>query len=726
MCKILIDLFDSNSGKNLKKNFLLIYISLISLVANTAISQSFWTQTNGPFGSGVKGMVSTDTGNVFLSSRFFYRLNNNRDSVINITPGPINGQVGLTTKGVNGDVFVSVNNWIYRSNNHGDSWTPWVRTDSGGLYYDVNSVIFNTQGDIFAGCLPGLFRSTDNGQSWLLVGFTLSNIKCIAINKKGYIFVGVGEAYRSYPGVYRSTDNGNTWEVGFLYGGIDGSDVLSIAIDTTENIYVGTGTSVLRSTDDGVHWTASDLGIGPNSFPYVDVLAIKQNGHIFAGTLSGIFRSTDSGVNWTHHNTGLIDIKVRSLAIDTYGNIFAGTDNALFRSDNNGESWTEITKGMPYRVITALTTTANGNILVNADNDFFRSSDKGKNWNHNRMDYEGARVLSFDVNQKGNIFAGTIARGMWRSTDNGDSWKEIHGGPTVSALTIGSNGTLFAGTYYGVSRSTDEGDHWTHLQNSTSPLNLTVYALAVNRYGNIFAGTSEYYGIFRSTDDGEHWNGLKYLILPTAITSLVINSSNIIFAGTDINGGGAFSSTDNGDTWSGITAGQSDQTIHTLAINQKGYIFAGTDSVVLRSTNNGKQWTKLSFKYPVVNVRMLSIDSSGYVWAGTDEGLFRSITPTTDSKEGFQSSPKQFALYQNYPNPFNPVTMISYQLPVTNHVSLKVYDVIGREVATLVQEKLQAGEYSIMFDGSNFSSGTYFMRLQSGDDVVIKKLMLLK
>jgi N-acetylneuraminic acid mutarotase len=89
-------------------------------------------------------------------------------------------------------------------------------------------------------------------------------------------------------------------------------------------------------------------------------------------------------------------------------------------------------------------------------------------------------------------------------------------------------------------------------------------------------------------------------------------------------------------------------------------------------------------------------------------------------------APKQFALEQNYPNPFNPTTTISYQLPVASQVSLKVYDVLGREVMTLVNGKQEAGVYNLSLNGATLSSGIYFYRLQSGNFVSTKKMMLVK
>ncbi len=89
-------------------------------------------------------------------------------------------------------------------------------------------------------------------------------------------------------------------------------------------------------------------------------------------------------------------------------------------------------------------------------------------------------------------------------------------------------------------------------------------------------------------------------------------------------------------------------------------------------------------------------------------------------------TPKTFALEQNYPNPFNPSTAISYQLPVAGNVSLKVFDMLGKEVATLVNARQDAGAYTVNFNANNLSSGVYFYRLQSGNFVQTRKMMLVK
>jgi hypothetical protein len=100
------------------------------------------------------------------------------------------------------------------------------------------------------------------------------------------------------------------------------------------------------------------------------------------------------------------------------------------------------------------------------------------------------------------------------------------------------------------------------------------------------------------------------------------------------------------------------------------------------------------------------------------------------SVESLAGVPTEYALNQNYPNPFNPSTKISYDIPSANFVSLKIYDLTGREIATLVNENLEAGRYTSTFNGSNLASGIYFFRLSakggSNDFVQVRKMVLVK
>jgi len=109
------------------------------------------------------------------------------------------------------------------------------------------------------------------------------------------------------------------------------------------------------------------------------------------------------------------------------------------------------------------------------------------------------------------------------------------------------------------------------------------------------------------------------------------------------------------------------------------------------------------------------------------DGLQRAgFTTVTDVAQAKQIAPKLYTLEQNYPNPFNPSTEIRYTLPKQNFTSLKVYDVLGREIATLVEKIQEGGEYTVSFDASHFPSGVYFYALRSGEFFSVRKMMLVR
>ncbi len=106
-------------------------------------------------------------------------------------------------------------------------------------------------------------------------------------------------------------------------------------------------------------------------------------------------------------------------------------------------------------------------------------------------------------------------------------------------------------------------------------------------------------------------------------------------------------------------------------------------------------------------------------------GTCADATVTGDIEE-VETIPTEFALYQNYPNPFNPSTNIKYSVPELSFVNIKVFSLIGEEIAELVNEELQGGNYEVNFSATNLPSGTYFYRLQAGSFVETKKMILMK
>ena len=207
---------------------------------------------------------------------------------------------------------------------------------------------------------------------------------------------------------------------------------------------------------------------------------------------------------------------------------------------------------------------------------------------------------------------------------------------------------------------------------------------------NLFAATQS--GVSLSTNNGASWSSVNSGLTDSATTPLLVTEGNNLFAS---NRSGVFLSTNYGTTWTNVNSGWTDF-IHINALSAIGnYLFAGMSSGNSRQGGSGV-WRRLLSEM------------------------------TTDVHNAKEQIPSYFVLSQNFPNPFNPMTTISYRLPVNSKVTLKVYDMLGREIQAIVNEQKGAGYYTATFDGSRLASGAYFYKLQAGSFSQTKKLMLLK
>ncbi len=395
---------------------------------------------------------------------------------------------------------------------------------------------------------------------------------------------------------------------------------------------------------------------------------------------------------------------VHAIAINTSRNIFAGTEGSgVYRSVDNGANWMAINVGLA-----------------------------------------GIDVRALVIKSSGQLWAGTNGSGVFFSTNNGANWTAANSGLTnalVRCLAINTSNHIFAGTLFGgIFRSTNNGTSWTGL--NTGLVNTAVSALAINGRGHVFAGTAA--GVLRSTDNGNSWTPLNAGLTTLDVRALAIHPlTQMIFAGTG--GGGAFRLFDNGASWTEINSGLTIRNVYALVLNLSGHIFAGGSGGVFRSTNDGGNWTVANSGLTDTDVRSLAINATGHIWAGTVSGVvFRSAQSTTAVKEIAGDVPISFSLEQNYPNPVSregnssafgggrPATTIQFSLPRDAFVTLKVYNILGEEVATLAAENFSAGKHQVHWNANseNFKrkirSGVYFYRLQAGEIVLTKKLVWLE
>lgn len=382
---------------------------------------------------------------------------------------------------------------------------------------------------------------------------------------------------------------------------------------------------------------------------------------------------------------------------------------------NNGGNWTNVFSFAQGEIIYTLAYGNAGVIYAGTmGGKIYRSTDGGKTWVRINTGMNVSFIWSLNIN--GGIIYAATEQGIYKY--NGSSWLLTSlSGKDVKTLAS-YNGILYAGTWgYGIFKSTDFGATWTQINNGLGAF-LAVQALTVTSNGDLFAGTAGG-GIFKSTD-GINWNKLSCDY--NVIWALGATSS-AVFAGTY--GDGLHRSLDGGASWTKVTSlGISFVYSISVDLNGKVYVSSLTNGVFV-SSDNGNSWTSLGMGGFGVSSLMVNPGSSD-VYVGTKEGKVFSISNSggVTSAEKETAMPTEFELAQNYPNPFNPSTTIQFALPVAGNYSLKVYNIIGQEVANLIQSELTAGVHKINFDASRLASGVYFYRL-SGKNVNISKKMLL-
>lgn len=284
-------------------------------------------------------------------------------------------------------------------------------------------------------------------------------------------------------------------------------------------------------------------------------------------------------------------------------------------------------------------------------------------------------------------------------------------------LLIDGNNIFAGASGNGVYLSTNNGSTWT--QNTLG--SHTVLSLAASG-ANIYAGTS-INGIYRSTNSGTNW--AQTLMNYSSPKSLAINGS-YCFAGLySLSGSnGLYRSTDGG-TWN--LAGLNGINVLSLGLNGNN-LFAGTENGVYLSTNNGTNWIIKNQGFSSVPHIEAILITNNYLYAGTyGESVWkRSLSEIIGIRNISTEIPSKYSLSQNYPNPFNPATNIRFEIPKSGNIKLVVFDALGREVETLVNEKQAAGTYEATFNALQYPSGVYFYRITSEGYSETKKMILIK
>lgn len=664
----------------------------------------------------------------------------------------------------NGVLYSGTHKGVYFSVNLGNSWEKG--NNNADRYYPVMSITFGTN-EIYAvtyssGSYSSLYKSTDNGYNFDQVVYYGFNANII-LSSGNTIYAGNRAGSQYYDGsVTYSTNGGLNWTQTSLNTSLNIYDLYI----SGNSLYACGDSGVYVTTNAGSTWTKLHSGL-PGK---ITVYSFRMNGtNLYIGTDKGIYMSSNSGSSWTDISNGLPKYKPY-FAIELKDNILfaANYSRGIYKTANNGTNWYRCENGLNDLLINKFLVYGSYIFAASLGGGVYVTVNYGENWYPKNTGFQGHCVYTM-MNNGTMLYAGTQGGGVYYS-NNGSTWINLSSGMTSTIVysIINVNSSLYAGTYGGIFKSTNNGNNWYGVNNGL----LDSVTLSLTSNGtSVFAGTQGG-GLYRSDNWGANWYKANNGITCDTVNTLAY-LNNILLAGTRIkgvfrstNGGqnwilcnngitisyclsfcskgttiyagsysppGLYSSTDNGNSWNNIMPGSSNYVLTSLTYNNAIVvgIYGYNGGKIFVSKNEGASWQDVStisgyvpWKY--TDIRSSLIYNGNYYLGTYGKSIYSVPFNQIGIRQISSSIPDRFMLYQNYPNPFNPATKIKYQLTRKSNISLKVFDIRGKEVTALVNEMQPAGTYEVTFDGSSLNSGVYFYRLTSENFRETKKFILIK
>jgi photosystem II stability/assembly factor-like uncharacterized protein len=626
---------------------------------------------------------TTDGGLNWSEQRFLAPENYSNISVVNATLGF--SVVKSTTYSM-----------VIKTTNAGASWDTVGRIGNQGFVSEVRKIVFSSeQNGVAIDAFGNICRTTNGGTSWIVPGgSSTSYFDVVFTNATTGYLVGTNSSNTAF--ISKTTNGGATWQAIPNISNVFLSRVFFADANNgyaTGSISFTSNYAVYRTTNAGGTWTAVT---GPTDAPALAITAQPSGAVCLVGTGGVIYTSTNSGTNWTKRSTGT--------TTNLFGIQFSGTNigyavgnesGVILKTTNGGTTWTSLGPTTNARFNDLTVIDDNTVHVVGTNKNIYRTTNGGTTWTLQFNDnINGGELIGITFTSATAGYAVGLGGVVVRTTNGGTTWA-IQTSQTIPA-TLRLTDVLFTNATTGfivgqsspspggfIYRTTDGGTTWAF---QSSIANAQALGLAANG-STLFVSSSA--GLFRSTNGGTEWLpvsgaprifGLQF---PTSTIGYAITSDFALR-------GSMWKTTDGGATW--------------------GRILSGTSNVL------AALW--------------FTDANTGYI-----AGQFGTILKTTTGGGGFLSAPttqqnarptKSFALEQNYPNPFNPSTAIRYQLSAVSDVRLEVFDMLGRKVSTLVNERQAAGSYQATFNAAGLASGIYFYKLQAGSFSETKKMMLVK
>jgi photosystem II stability/assembly factor-like uncharacterized protein len=449
------------------------------------------------------------------------------------------------------------------------------------------------------------------------------------------------------------------------------------------------------------------------------------------GMLGQILKTTDGGDSWQSQTSGTTSSLFGVDFYDSNLGYACGDDGVLLKTTNGGDTWYALQVGTIYDINAVSFPEANIGYIIYS-NFIAKTTNGGEYWSVlDTFLLDGLYAMDFSDSLHGTIVTiyqyGQTSK-ILRTNDGGSTWVEQNSGvyaylfgvdfvDAFNGMIIGMNGIII--------RTTDGGNTWINsISGTTHNLSDIFYTDINNATAVGYNGT-----ILRTTNSGFNWS-IQESNTNQELYAVVFTDPN---NGTAVGKFGTILHTINGGIPVELISFTADALERKVELTWSTATETNNSGFeILRSTKEN-DWNKIGF----VPGHGTTTETQHYSFTDNDvkSGKYRYKLKQIDYSGEFEYSQiveveipfvNEFSLSQNYPNPFNPSTTLQYAIGSRQFVTLKVYDLLGREVATLVNEEKPDGEYEVEFNAANLPSGIYFYQLKAGSFVEVRKMILLK
>jgi photosystem II stability/assembly factor-like uncharacterized protein len=644
---------------------------------------------------------------------------------------------GYSTTDINNDPSFK----IFSSNDGGKHWSlklngaTFLCDSICGKFKYVEGLSFVDPSNGYVVGDSGLIlKTTDAGENWALIPqprkYQLKSVQFFD-PLTGYVAGGSGlvsighfpeQNSTGHEGlILKTTDGGVNWDSTFT----DTIMVYDIYFCTPERGWAigradwfieygvfGGKEFVLKTTDGGESWLRT---VEDDSLPswLMNIQFVDDSSGWVVGSSGFAAKTTDGGYSWEPYYPAVYYI-ADLYCFDMLHVIVVGRNNVITETTDGGTTWirrdTTILGSSPVQDI----------FFFNADtglviaNSIYRTTNKGMTWeNKNLSGYRSA----YGYGDKDCWAVGYSGKIIY-SSDAGNTWVTQASGTMGDLLNVQFVNDKVGWAVGGdnVIKTTDGGINWV-IQKTQSGASFLAIVPQDSSRAWVYGGSKS----LSTTDGGTTWEATSpywgiYFLNPD--TGWVRDTNTMLYQTVD--GGKTFQ-----------LIGERSVPFFQTQFCDYNYGWSFVSRGISVTHDRGFNWWAELWENSTRSIYSIYLIDSAHGWVGTrDGGLIRYGYPELSTSVPWNGNPIRFPvdfrLEQNYPNPFNPVTRICYSINQASHVSLKIYNILGQEITTLVNELQYPGEKTVTFDATNLPGGMYFYRLTTGHDVEVRKMVLIK